>query len=107
MDAIDGCVVQCAGGPEASRAGVKLIDFKPFSAFFIAISLVSIRNFELILLSSSPPPDPVDKRTEATYIEESSGLVKRVTKGMTGIIIESESLLSRSRDSSLFLFPRR
>ncbi|KAL7416405.1 plasma membrane H+ ATPase [Mrakia frigida] len=62
MDAIDGCVVQCAGGPENARAGIQLLDFKPFN--------------------------PVDKRTEATYVELSSGQVKRATKGMTGIIIE-------------------
>jgi H+-transporting ATPase len=72
MDAIDGCVVNCAGGPENARAGIKLIDFKPFN--------------------------PVDKRTESTYIELSTGAVKRVTKGMTGIIIE---ICTRNKTSEM------
>jgi len=72
MDAIDGCVVNCAGGPENARSGIKLIDFKPFN--------------------------PVDKRTESTYIEQSSGAVKRVTKGMTGIIID---ICTRNKTSEM------
>jgi H+-transporting ATPase len=72
QDAIDGCVVECAGGPEVARDGVKLLDFVPFN--------------------------PVDKRTEATYIELSSGNVKRVTKGMTGIIID---ICSRNKTSDM------
>ncbi|KAE9392918.1 plasma-membrane proton-e [Gymnopus androsaceus JB14] len=55
-----------------ARAGIKLVDFKPFN--------------------------PVDKRTEITYREESSGKLKRVTKGMTGIIIE---LCSRNKSDDL------
>jgi len=62
QDAIDTCVVNSLGDPTRARAGIKLLDFKPFN--------------------------PVDKRTEITYREESSGKLKRVTKGMTGIIIE-------------------
>ncbi|EPS96169.1 hypothetical protein FOMPIDRAFT_1025507 [Fomitopsis schrenkii] len=62
QDAIDACVVGALGDTTRARAGVKLLDFKPFN--------------------------PVDKRTEITYREESTGRLKRVTKGMTGIIIE-------------------
>ncbi|KAG8682658.1 plasma membrane H+-ATPase, partial [Ceratobasidium sp. 394] len=62
QDAIDQCVVGTLDDPAKARAGIKLLDFKPFN--------------------------PVDKRTEITYREESSGKLKRVTKGMTGIIIE-------------------
>ncbi|KAF9009884.1 plasma membrane H+-transporting ATPase [Cyathus striatus] len=62
QDAIDASVVQAAGDATRARAGIKLLDFKPFN--------------------------PVDKRTEITYLEEASGKLKRVTKGMTGIIIE-------------------
>jgi len=62
QDAIDTCVVGALGDTARARAGIKLLDFKPFN--------------------------PVDKRTEITYREESSGKLKRVTKGMTGIIIE-------------------
>ncbi|KIK98060.1 hypothetical protein PAXRUDRAFT_729586 [Paxillus rubicundulus Ve08.2h10] len=62
QDAIDTSVVSALGDVSRARAGIKLLDFKPFN--------------------------PVDKRTEITYLEESSGKLKRVTKGMTGIIIE-------------------
>ena len=62
QDAIDACVVGSLGEPARARAGIKLLDFKPFN--------------------------PVDKRTEITYREESTGKLKRVTKGMTGAIIE-------------------
>ncbi|KAF8842476.1 plasma-membrane proton-e [Paxillus ammoniavirescens] len=62
QDAIDASVVSALGDVSRARAGIKLLDFKPFN--------------------------PVDKRTEITYLEESSGKLKRVTKGMTGIIIE-------------------
>jgi H+-transporting ATPase len=58
----DACVVGALGDPARARAGIKVVDFKPFN--------------------------PVDKRTEITYREESSGKLKRVTKGMTDIIIE-------------------
>ncbi|TCD67347.1 plasma membrane H+-ATPase [Steccherinum ochraceum] len=72
QDAIDSCVVGAIGDPSRARAGIKLLDFKPFN--------------------------PVDKRTEITYREESSGKLKRVTKGMTGIIIE---LCTRNKTSEL------
>ncbi|KAF4618802.1 hypothetical protein D9613_009716 [Agrocybe pediades] len=62
QDAIDMSVVQALGDTKLAREGIKLLDFKPFN--------------------------PVDKRTEITYLEQSSGKLKRVTKGMTGIIIE-------------------
>ena len=62
QDAIDASVVGALGDTARARAGIKLLDFKPFN--------------------------PVDKRTEITYREEASGKLKRVTKGMTGIIIE-------------------
>ncbi|KAF8269467.1 plasma-membrane proton-e [Lactarius quietus] len=62
QDAIDASVVGAIGDTSRARAGIKLLDFKPFN--------------------------PVDKRTEITYREEATGKLKRVTKGMTGIIIE-------------------
>ncbi|KAF8633141.1 hypothetical protein AX17_004642 [Amanita inopinata Kibby_2008] len=62
QDAIDTSVVAALGDTARARAGIKLLDFKPFN--------------------------PVDKRTEITYLEEASGKLKRVTKGMTGIIID-------------------
>ncbi|PPR06522.1 hypothetical protein CVT24_001441 [Panaeolus cyanescens] len=62
QDAIDASVVTAMGDPARARAGIKLLDFKPFN--------------------------PVDKRTEITYREESTGNLKRVTKGMTGVIIK-------------------
>ena len=62
QDAIDTCVVGSVSDPSKAHAGIKVLDFKPFN--------------------------PVDKRTECTYREESTGKLKRVTKGMTGIIVE-------------------
>ncbi|KAF8348510.1 hypothetical protein F5887DRAFT_950386 [Amanita rubescens] len=62
QDAIDAAVTNALGDLPRARAGIKVLDFKPFN--------------------------PVDKRTEATYREEATGKLKRVTKGMTGIIIE-------------------
>lgn len=62
QDAIDMCVVNSVPDPSKAHAGIKILEFKPFN--------------------------PVDKRTECTYREESSGRLKRVTKGMTGIIVE-------------------
>jgi len=62
QDAIDQCIVQTMGDPARARAGIKLLDFKPF--------------------------DPSNKRTEITYREESTGKLKRVTKGMTLKIID-------------------
>ncbi|KAF8166442.1 hypothetical protein K438DRAFT_1909685 [Mycena galopus ATCC 62051] len=56
----------------AVRAGIKLLDFKPFN--------------------------PTDKRTEIMYRQEATGKLKRVTKGMTGSIIE---LCSRNRTEEL------
>jgi H+-transporting ATPase len=72
QDAIDASVVAAIGDPARARAGIKLLDFKPFN--------------------------PVDKRTEITYLEEASGKLKRVTKGMTGIIIE---LCSRNKTDEI------
>ncbi|KAI6000304.1 hypothetical protein F5J12DRAFT_845193 [Pisolithus orientalis] len=72
QDAIDTSVVGALGDTSRARAGIKLLDFKPFN--------------------------PVDKRTEITYREESSGKLKRVTKGMTGIIIE---LCTRNKTDEL------
>jgi H+-transporting ATPase len=72
QDAIDASVVSALDEPSLARKGIKLIDFKPFN--------------------------PVDKRTEITYREESTGKLKRVTKGMTGIIIE---LCSRNKTEEL------
>ncbi|KIY53238.1 plasma-membrane proton-e [Fistulina hepatica ATCC 64428] len=62
QDAIDTSVVGALSNPALARAGIKLLDFKPFN--------------------------PVDKRTEITYVEEATGKLRRVTKGMTGMIIE-------------------
>ncbi|KAM6503201.1 hypothetical protein JOM56_000144 [Amanita muscaria] len=72
QDAIDAAVVTALGDPGRARAGIRLLDFKPFN--------------------------PVDKRTEITYREEASGKLKRVTKGMTGIIIE---LCTRNKNEDL------
>lgn len=68
QDAIDTCIVGAVGDASRARAGIKLLDFKPFN--------------------------PVDKRTEITYLEEATGKVKRVSKGMTGVIID---LCSRNK----------
>ncbi|PWN52859.1 plasma-membrane proton-e [Violaceomyces palustris] len=62
QDAIDGTIVGTLSDPALARKGIKLLDFKPFN--------------------------PVDKRTEITYLEEATGKVKRVTKGMTSVIID-------------------
>ncbi|KAG9082213.1 plasma membrane H+-ATPase [Ceratobasidium sp. 370] len=62
QDAIDEYVDGTLDDPGKVRASIKLLDFKPFN--------------------------PVDKRTEITYCEESSGKLKLATKGMTSIIIE-------------------
>ncbi|KAE8542145.1 plasma-membrane proton-efflux P-type ATPase [Cryptococcus gattii VGV] len=73
QDAIDGCVVGTLPDPNQARAGIKLLDFKPFN--------------------------PVDKRTEITYRDDmDGGKLKRATKGMTGIIIE---LCSRGKTNEL------
>ncbi|KJA25589.1 hypothetical protein HYPSUDRAFT_64762 [Hypholoma sublateritium FD-334 SS-4] len=72
QDAIDASVVAALGDAARARAGIKLLDFKPFN--------------------------PVDKRTEITYREEATGKLKRVTKGMTGIIIE---LCSRNKTDEI------
>lgn len=72
QDAIDGCVVGTLPDPKSARAGIELLDFKPFN--------------------------PVDKRTEITYRDSADGKLKRATKGMTGIIIE---LCSRNKTSEL------
>ena len=62
QDVIDTAVVNALGDTSHACTGIKLLDFKPFS--------------------------PVNKRTEITYLEESSSKLKRVTKGMTSIIIK-------------------
>ncbi|KAF8415447.1 E1-E2 ATPase-domain-containing protein [Boletus edulis BED1] len=62
QDAIDASVVAALGDSSHAHAGIKHLDFKPFN--------------------------PVDKRMEIAYLEESSGKLKHITKGMTGIIIE-------------------
>lgn len=72
QDAIDGCVVGTLGDVSLARKGIKLLDFKPFN--------------------------PVDKRTEITYLDEADGKLKRATKGMTGIIIE---LCTRNKTNEL------
>ncbi|KAJ2915499.1 hypothetical protein MD484_g4903, partial [Candolleomyces efflorescens] len=72
QDAIDLATVTALDDPKLAREGIKLLDFKPFN--------------------------PVDKRTEITYRELSSGKLKRVTKGMTGIIIE---LCTRNKTEEL------
>ncbi|THH19797.1 hypothetical protein EUX98_g8705 [Antrodiella citrinella] len=64
VTAIDSCVVGAIGDPTRARAGIKLLDFKPFN--------------------------PVDKRTEITYREESFGQLKRVTKELEGEDLEDE-----------------
>jgi H+-transporting ATPase len=72
QDAIDSCVVGALGDTSKARAGITLLDFKPFN--------------------------PVDKRTEITYREESTGRLKRVTKGMTSAIID---LCSRNKTEEI------
>src|SRR5258706_2736756 len=72
QDAIDSCVVASLDDPKRARTGIKLLDFKPFN--------------------------PVDKRTEITYLEESSGRLKRVTEGMTDAII---NLCTRNKTEEL------
>jgi len=72
QDAIDSCIVGSVPEPSKAHAGIKVLDFKPFN--------------------------PVDKRTEVTYREESTGKLKRVTKGMTGIIVE---LCSRNKTEEI------
>ncbi|KAL5523042.1 hypothetical protein ACEPAF_1309 [Sanghuangporus sanghuang] len=72
QDAIDQCVVGSLDDPKKAREGIQLLDFKPFN--------------------------PVDKRTEITYREQSTGKLRRVTKGMTGIIIE---LCSRNKTDEI------
>ncbi|WAQ87785.1 hypothetical protein PtA15_8A691 [Puccinia triticina] len=61
QDAIDGCVVGTVGA-DVARRGIRLVDFKPF--------------------------DPVSKRTEITYIDVVTGEMRRVSKGMTGKIMD-------------------
>jgi H+-transporting ATPase len=68
QDAIDTCVVGAIGDVALARKGIELLKFVPFN--------------------------PVDKRTEITYREEATGKVKRVAKGMTGVIID---LCSRNK----------
>ncbi|KAJ7094405.1 hypothetical protein C8R44DRAFT_645477 [Mycena epipterygia] len=72
QDAIDASILHALGDASRARAGITLLDFRPFN--------------------------PHDKRTEITYREEATGRLKRVTKGMTSKIIE---LCSRNRTEDL------
>ncbi|KAJ7265427.1 hypothetical protein B0H12DRAFT_197995 [Mycena haematopus] len=72
QDAIDASVVLTLGDASRARAGITLLNFKPF--------------------------DSDNKRTEITYCEEATGRLKRVTKGMTAKIID---LCSRDRTEEL------
>ncbi|KAK4683590.1 H+-transporting ATPase, partial [Tremellales sp. Uapishka_1] len=72
QDAIDGCVVGTLSDPKLARQGITLMNFKPFN--------------------------PVDKRTEITYLDSKDNKVKRATKGMTGIIID---LCSRNKTAAM------
>ncbi|KAJ7755808.1 plasma membrane H+-transporting ATPase [Mycena metata] len=72
QDAIDASVVLALGDADLARAGITLLDFKPF--------------------------DSNSKRTEITYRDEATGRLKRVTKGMTAKIME---LCSRNRTADL------
>ena len=60
QDAIDTSVARAIGDPARARAGIELLDFKPSST--------------------------VDKRTEITYCEEATCKLKRVTRGITGMM---------------------
>ncbi|MCO5549579.1 hypothetical protein L7F22_003051 [Adiantum nelumboides] len=70
QDAIDGCVVNTLGNTAKAREGIQILDFKPFN--------------------------PVDKRTEVTYLETETGKVKRATKGMASTIM---NLCTRNKTS--------
>ncbi|KAF8343335.1 plasma membrane H+-transporting ATPase [Amanita rubescens] len=72
QDAMDAAVTTALGDLPRARAGIKVLDFKPFNC--------------------------IDRRTEATYREEATGKLKRVTKGMVGIIIE---LCTRNRTDEI------
>ncbi|KAF7335306.1 Plasma membrane ATPase [Mycena sanguinolenta] len=72
QDAIDASVILTLGDAGRARAGITLLNFKPF--------------------------DSDNKRTEITYREEATGRLKRVTKGMTAKIID---LCSRDRTEEL------
>jgi H+-transporting ATPase len=62
QEADDFSFVRTLSVPNCVRAGITLLDFQPFT--------------------------PLTRRTEITYREESTGQLKRVTKGMVGIIID-------------------
>ena len=62
QDTIGACTVGSIPDLFKAHTSIKVLDFNPFN--------------------------PVNKRTEVTYHEESTGKLKRVTKGMTGIIVE-------------------
>ncbi|KAI0061826.1 plasma-membrane proton-e [Artomyces pyxidatus] len=61
-DPVDTAVLGALGDVSHARAGIELLDFKPFN---------NLR-----------------RRTEATYRDASSGKLRRVTKGMCGIVAE-------------------
>ncbi|KAJ6450310.1 hypothetical protein C8R47DRAFT_1261546 [Mycena vitilis] len=72
QDAIDASVLLALGDASRARAGITLLDFKPFNSN--------------------------DKRTEITYREEATGRLKRVTKGMTAKIMELYRLEAGVKD---------
>ncbi|KAL0577784.1 hypothetical protein V5O48_004213 [Marasmius crinis-equi] len=59
---IDQAILSSVGGPTKARNGIEVLDFRLFN--------------------------PVDGRVQITYRDKTTGSVRRVTKGMTGIIIE-------------------
>jgi H+-transporting ATPase len=71
QDANDAAVTTALGDLLRARAGIKVLDLKPLD---------------------------FNRRTEATYREEATGKLKRVTKGMVGIIIE---LCTRNRTDEI------
>ncbi|KAK0559346.1 hypothetical protein OC844_004479 [Tilletia horrida] len=71
-DAIDTCVVGTLANPTEARNGIQVVDFQPF--------------------------DPSTKRTEVTYIEQSTGKMYRCTKGMSPVIL---NLCTRNKTEKL------
>ncbi|KAJ3564363.1 hypothetical protein NP233_g8341 [Leucocoprinus birnbaumii] len=67
------------------------------SAIITAINVPSLVRAGIEVLSFMPM-DPVNHRSEITYLEESTGRVKRVTKGMVGPIME---ICTRNRTEEL------
>ncbi|CAA7261198.1 unnamed protein product [Cyclocybe aegerita] len=67
-DTKDAVILRALEDPEKAREGIEVLELRPYN--------------------------PVDGRTEVTYRENATGRIKRVTKGMTGIIVE---LCTRNR----------